>query len=281
MSHPMAQQLEGKAALVTGAGRGIGRGIALVLGGRGAAIAICDVNESDAESVADEINSAGGKAFSGYADVTSRASIAEFTDRAISEFGEVDICVGNAGVIGAPGFSDRRDYTDADWDSTYGVNVRGLVNTAEAIIPHMSERGSGRIINIASHGGRSPGGVIRSDAGTVGMPYSVSKAAAIQWTYALAIKLGEFNITVNVVCPGTLWTPMWEKIALQTHRHDPAVAEKMSPREFFDRQIARTVPLGRSQTPTDIGHAVAFFASDDASEITGQALNVNGGTKMN
>ena len=280
MSHPMATQLEGKAAIVTGSGRGIGRGIALVLGSRGAAIGVCDVNESDAEAVADEINSAGGRALSGYADVTSKESIGEFTDRAISEFGAIDISVGNAGVIGAPGFADRRDYTDADWDATYGINVRGLVNTAEAIIPHMSERRSGRIINISSHGGRSPGGFGRPGSGTVGMPYSVSKAAAIQWTHALAIKLGELNITVNVVCPGTLWTPMWQTIAFQAHRHQPDAAN-ISPREYFDRQIARTVPLGRSQTPTDIGHAVAFFASEDASEITGQALNVNGGTRMN
>ena len=120
MSHPMATQLEGKAAIVTGSGRGIGRGIALVLGSRGAAIGVCDVNESDAEAVADEINSAGGRALSGYADVTSKESIGEFTDRAISEFGAIDISVGNAGVIGAPGFADRRDYTDADW----GRNVR-------------------------------------------------------------------------------------------------------------------------------------------------------------
>ena len=226
MSDPMAQQLEGKAAIVTGAGRGIGRGIALVLGSRGAAIGVCDINESDAESVADEINSAGGRAFSGYADVTSKESIGDFADRAISEFGAIDICVGNAGVIGAPGFADRRDYTDADWDLTYGVNVHGLVFTAEAIIPHMSERRSGRIINISSHGGRSPaGGSGRPGAGTVGMPYSVSKAAAIQWTHALAIKLGKFNITVNVVCPGTLWTPMWQKIAVQANRHQPDAAK--------------------------------------------------------
>lgn len=280
MSDPMVKQLEGRAVIVTGAGRGIGRGIALVMGSRGASIGVCDVNESDAEAVAEQINSAGGRAISGYADVTSKESITEFTERAISDFGAVDISVGNAGVIGAPGFADRRDYTDADWDQTYGINVIGLVNTAEAVIPHMTERRSGRIINISSHGGRSPAGLGRPGSGTVGAPYSVSKAAAIQWTHALAIKLGQFNITVNVVCPGTLWTPMWQKIAVQAHRHQPDAAE-LSPREYFDRQIARTVPLGRSQTPTDIGHAVAFFASDDASEITGQALNVNGGTRMN
>ncbi len=279
MLDPMSRQLEGRAAIVTGAGRGIGRGIALVLGNRGASVAVCDLDEQNAKAVAEEINAAQGKAISGLADVTSKKSIEEFTARAISEFNAIDICVANAGVIGAAGYTERRDYTDADWDITYGVNVRGLVNTAEAIIPHMAERRYGRIINISSHGGRAPAGV-STGRGTVGMPYSVSKAAAIQWTHALAIKLGKFDINVNVVCPGKLWTPMWETISMQIHLQDPDMAD-LTPREVFDLQIEKDVPLGRPQTPEDIGRAVAFLASDDASEITGQALNVNGGTRMN
>ncbi len=281
VSNPMARQLEGKAAIVTGAGRGIGRGIALVFASRGAAVAVCDINETEARYVAAEIRSKGGRATSGYADVTSRQSISAFADRAVSEFGAIDICVANAGVIGAPGFIERSQYNDEDWELTYAVNLRGLVNTAEAIIPHMTARKYGRIINISSHGGRAPAGVrVPGRSATTSMPYGVSKAAAIQWTHALAMKVGRDNINVNVVCPGRLWTPMWDAIASQMRENNPNLAG-LSAREIFDRQFDLDVPLGRPQTPEDIGQAVAFLASDDASEITGQALNVNGGTRMN
>ena len=108
----------------------------------------------------------------------------------------------------------------------------------------------------------------------------VSKAAAIQWTHWLAMSLGQFNINVNAVCPGRLWTPMWQAIAQNHKELNPDLAD-MDPREIFEMQIKGTMPLGREQTPEDIGKAVAFLASDDASEITGQALNVNGGAIMN
>jgi NAD(P)-dependent dehydrogenase (short-subunit alcohol dehydrogenase family) len=144
----------------------------------------------------------------------------------------------------------------------------------------MKERRHGKIVNIASHGGRAPRGVKDPGRGTIQMPYSVSKAAAIQWTHQLAIELGPFNINVNAVCPGRLWTPMWEAIALNHKAQNPEF-EDLSAREIFDANIKANMPLGRSQTPEDIGRAVAFFASEDASEITGQALNVNGGAIMN
>jgi NAD(P)-dependent dehydrogenase (short-subunit alcohol dehydrogenase family) len=116
--------------------------------------------------------------------------------------------------------------------------------------------------------------------GNVQAPYSVSKAAVIQWTHLLAIELAPNNITVNAVCPGTLWTPMWEAIAENRKTADPELAE-FSGREVFEQSIRDRMPMGREQTPRDIGKAVAFLASDDASEITGQALNVNGGAVMN
>jgi NAD(P)-dependent dehydrogenase (short-subunit alcohol dehydrogenase family) len=275
--HPLSAQLAGKAALVTGAGRGIGRGIALVLAERGAAVCVSDLDAKACDAVAAEIVQAGGKAVAAAADVTDTPSLKHAAETAIKRLGKIDILVGNAGVIGARGFESRARYNEDDWDLTFNVNVKGLVHAADAVIPHMKERRSGRIVNISSQGGRAPRGV-RLVASTI-TPYLVSKAAAIQFTHALAIELASYNITVNAVCPGLLWTPMFEKIAQQNIALDPALKGK-SPAEAFDISVKARVPLGRPQTPEDVGRAVAFLASDDASEITGQALNVNGGAVM-
>ncbi len=275
----MKDQLAGKVAIVTGAGRGIGRGIALVLASRGATVSVSDIDEQAAASVASEISDLGASSSSARVDVTDTGSIAAWVSQAIAEHGAIDICVPNAGVIGAAGFTERKDYSADDWSLTWGINVQGMVNTADAIAPHMKERRSGKIVNIASHGGRAPRGVAEPGRGTVQIPYGVSKAAAIQYTHHLAIELGQFNINVNAVCPGRLWTPMWESIA-KNHAALSTDAKGLTPREIFDLNIKASMPLGREQTPEDIGKAVAFLASDDASEITGQALNVNGGAIM-
>ncbi len=276
----MSDQLQGMTSVVTGAGRGIGRGIALVLASRGAAVSVSDIDASAAQELATEIEQSGGRAMAGQVDVTSQDSLNEWIQASIEELGKVDICVPNAGVIGAAGFTERKDYNSDDWRMTWDINVRGMINTADAVMPHMKERKFGKIVNIASHGGRAPRGVPDPGRGSVQMPYSVSKAAAIQWTHLLAIELGRYNINVNAVCPGRLWTPMWEAIALNHKALNPDVAD-LSAREIFDRNIRATMPLGRPQTPEDIGKAVAFLASEDASQITGQALNVNGGAIMN
>ncbi len=276
----MADQLQGRVAAITGAGRGIGRGIALVLASRGATISVSDIDGDAAASAASEIESTGGRAISGVVDVTDVDSIGRWVESTVSELGQIDICVPNAGVIGAANFNERKDYNADDWRLTWGINVQGMVNTTDVVAPHMKERRFGKIVNIASHGGRAPRGVAEPGRGTVQIPYGVSKAAAIQFTHHLAIELGQYNINVNAVCPGRLWTPMWEAIALNHKALNPEVAD-LSAREIFDRNIKATMPLGREQTPEDIGKAVAFLASDDASEITGQALNVNGGAILN
>ena len=280
MAPSTSQQLDGRSALVTGGGRGIGRGISMVLASRGAEVCVSDLDVASAEEVAAEINEGGGNAFAAGGNVTDIDSISEVAQTAIDTFGKLDICVPNAGVIGGPGFSSRRDYIDEDWDMTWQVNVRGVVNTADAVADHMKERRYGKIVIIASHGGRQPRGVPDAGRGSAQGPYMVSKAAAIQWTHWLAMSLGQFNVNVNAVCPGRLWTPMWQAIAVNHKELNPDLAD-MTPREIFEMQIKGTMPLGREQTPEDIGKAVAFLASDDASEITGQALNVNGGAIMN
>jgi len=279
MANAMAGQLHDRVAVITGAGRGIGVGIANVLVGRGAAVAVCDLDGAAAQETADAINGNCGKAIAGAVDVTDPGSLEHFAGRTISELGGIDICVPNAGVIGGPGFAERVDFTRQDWDMTFSVNVMGLTNTTEAVKEHMKDREQGKIVIIASHGGRKPRGIGDKGRGTAQQPYLVSKAAAIQFTHLLAIELGPFNINVNAVCPGRLWTPMWEAIAINHKELNPDYAE-MTPHEIFLDQVKATMPLGRPQTPEDIGKTVAFLASDESSEITGQAINVNGGAAM-
>ena len=159
MASAMAGQLQDKVALITGAGRGIGVGIANVLVERGAVVALCDLNGAAAEETADAINADGGKAIGGAVDVTDPDSLDHFAGRTISELGGIDICVANAGVIGGRGFSERVDFTKEDWDMTFAVNVQGMTNTTDAVKEHMKDREQGKIVIIASHGGRKPRGV--------------------------------------------------------------------------------------------------------------------------
>ena len=265
-------QLEGKVALVTGGARGLGEGIALVLAARGANVAVCDINLEGARQSASAIAVLGRQAEAYSADVTSQAELRHTVDAVLANFGRIDILVNAAGVIGAAGFEDTTGSREEDWDLTFDVNVKGTALASNAVIPHMQERRFGKIVNIASHAGRG--------GGSGGGAYSASKAAVIHLTQSYALDLAPYNINVNVVCPGTIWTPMWERIAVRAKRNNPE-QQHLTPREIFDAAIAERCPLGREQTPEDIGKAVAFFASDDAINITGQSLNVNGGTRMN
>ncbi|MBT4072743.1 MAG: SDR family oxidoreductase [Chloroflexi bacterium] len=278
MSETSAEQLKGKVAFVTGGARGIGLGIATVLAERGATVAICDLAQSACDAAVSDLGTEGYTVLGTAADVTDRDSLEGAVSNVITALGQIDILVANAGVWASEGYQDRPEYNDADWDLTHSVNVRGVVHSAEAVIPHMKERGSGKIVNIASHGGRKPRGT--ATGRTLGLPYSVSKAGVIQWTHGLAIELAPFNINVNAVCPGELWTNMIEGIYANRQNLTDG-GSGGSVREEYDESMQNTVPLGRGQTPRDIGNAVAFLSSDDASEITGQALNVNGGARMN
>ena len=264
-------QLEGMVALVTGGARGLGEGIALVLAQRGADVALCDIDLDGARETAGAIQDGGRKSEAYKVDVTSQKELKDTVGAVLSDFGRVDILVNAAGVIGAPGFEDTTGSREEDWDLTFDVNVKGTVLASDAVIPHLKERRSGKIVNIASHGGRRGGGG--------GGAYGASKAAVIHLTQSYAMDLAPYNVNVNVVCPGTIWTPMWERIAVRARRNNPEQAH-LTPREIFDAAIQERCPLGREQTPEDIGKAVAFFASDDALNITGQSLNVNGGTRM-
>ena len=264
--------LNGKVAVVTGAGRGIGRAIAEKMAEHGARIIVADVAIDNAVHVSEDLNADGHEAEPIAVDVTRQSSVDRMTRGAVARFGRLDILVNNAGIIGARGWETRGRPNDRDWDTIYAVNVKGVANATNAVSRHMRRQNYGKIVNIASVAGRqgSPGNP----------PYNVSKAGVISLTQATALALAPFNVNVNTICPGTLWTPMWERLAERTRRNDPSKSH-LTTRQIFDESIQQRCPLKREQTPEDIGKSVAFFASDDAINITGQSLNVNGGIRMN
>ena len=266
----MLGDLKGKVAIVTGGASGIGRGICLVLAQQGAVVAPADLNIKGAEAVASEITGRGGKAAGFQIDVTKRESVDAVVAKVVRQWGQVDIVVNDAGVIGGAKWWERDDTSDDDWQHTFDVNVRGVVLATEAAAEHMKKRRYGKVVNIAS--------IAALRGGPEYPHYNASKAAVVSYTKSAAIKLAPFNINVNAICPGLLWTPMWEKISYRRTRHGlDASLRGLTERQVFDQIVETTVPLKREQTPEDIGKLTAFLVSDDAANITGQAMIVDGG----
>ena len=262
-----------KVAVVTGGGQGLGRGIALALAGNGADVIVADIDLEAARRVADEVSGMGRSSTATLADVTNQASVERMVQDTVDRFGRIDILVNNAGIMAAPGWEERDHTNEDDWDMIYEVNVKGIVRVTEAAAPHMKERRYGKIINISSGGGRQ---------GSAKLPaYGVSKAGVINLTQAFALNLAPYNINVNAICPGFVWTPMNER--LMTHRGSIFSGdnpEGLSPREVYEHHVEEITPLKRGQTPEDISNLAAFLASDYSRNITGQSINVNGGTRM-
>jgi NAD(P)-dependent dehydrogenase (short-subunit alcohol dehydrogenase family) len=161
--------------------------------------------------------------------------------------------------------------SEEDWDRTYAVNLKSVFLTCKAIAPYFIEKKAGRIINIASIAGPL--------AALTMPPYSVAKGGVITFTRVIAKELAPHGITVNAICPGVLWTAFWEGLAKYIADTNPAF-KGMTPRQVFDKRVADIIPLRREQTPEDIGWAAVFLASEHARNITGQALNVDGGSVM-
>jgi meso-butanediol dehydrogenase/(S,S)-butanediol dehydrogenase/diacetyl reductase len=263
----MMNQLAGKTAIVTGGGRGIGQGIIFALADAGADVVIADINVENAEKTAAEVESRGKRALAVKLDVTDEHSVNTGVEETIARFGQINILVNNAGVVPEHvGPETQRQ----DFDLCFEVNLRGIWTMTMAVLPHLKKHNAGKIVNIASIAGRRGG---RGMA-----PYSASKAGAISLTQSLAAELGPDGINVNAICPGLLWTPMWEKLeGMFRHSKDPSIVGQ---RASFDAFIEKNCPLRREQTPEDIGNATVFLVSDAARNITGQALNVDGGIEM-
>lgn len=246
-------ELKGKTAIVTGSGRGIGEGIALVLSREGANVVVNSRKVSDCEAVARKIEALGGKAISVGGDVSKKEDVAALVAETIKQFGAVDILVNNAGIEATPALA--MDIPEEQWDRVLGVNLKGVFLCCQAVIPQMMKQNKGRIINISS-----TAGLRMSFFG--GVEYTVSKHGLNGLCQHLAWELADSNITVNAVCPGGVQTPLMETSTTS---------------EYREMTIKRLVPLGRFTKMEEIGEAVSFLASDRAAMITGQMLAVDGG----
>ena len=253
--------LSGRVALVTGAGQGIGRGIALRLAAAGADVAVNDLAPDAAAAVAAEVRAFGRRGLALPADVSDVAQIEAMVARAAAELGSLNVLVNNAGLIRAGALGQ---VTEADWDVTMAVNARGVFFCMQAAARVMVAQRRGTIISLASIAGRG--------APTLSPPYAASKAVVISLTQQLSRTLAPHGVTVNAVCPGIVNTAFnW--------RLDEEVGVRqrgLAPGEFL-AQRAATIPLGRLAEPDDIARVVAFLASPAAGYITGQSITVDGG----
>jgi len=265
-------KLEGKVAIVTGGGQGLGEGIVRCLAEEGAEVVVVDINEDAAKKIAAEIEAPGRRSLAIGADVTDETDVAAFVQKTIDTFGKIDILVNNVGGSGetrwdrtSPSFADQKW---DEWEESFALNLKTQVLACRAVAPYFIEQKSGKVVNISSIGGKTPNPQI--------MCYGAFKAAVIHFTKSLARELARHNINVNCVCPGVIYTPLQAKSVAELARFMPQ-AEGLTTREAFLKFRVAGVPLQREQTEEDIGRAVAFLASDDARNITGQSLNVDGG----
>lgn len=261
--------LEDRTAIVTGGGRGIGRGIALCLAEDGADVAIVDLIERNARSVAAEVEAKGRRALAFALDVSQAAPVQAMFAEVIARWGKLDILVNNAGVVGATGWQQHPNPRDEDWEAVYKVNLRSRVVCSEAVMEHMKSRRSGKIINIASIGGLHGNPSI--------VHYCATKAADIHYTRSLAMQLAPFGVNVNAICPGLLFTDMYLGLTELGRARNPEAPPPGTPAERFEAAVKRVMPLRRGQEPVDVGWMAAFLASDMARQITAQAINVDGG----
>ncbi len=260
--------LDGQVAMVTGAGSGLGRAIALRLSQEGAAIAAVDLNGDAAEKVVVEMKDKKASGISIQMDVSVEKDVERTVKQTLDNFGKIDILVNNAGA-GSVGLIVN--HSEEDWEKTMRVNLKGTFLCSRTVAKEMIPRKRGRIINISSISGKSGEELLGA--------YCASKFGVIGLTQVLAKELGRYQITVNAVCPGYIWTPMWENLGQWLKDNIPTLSQ-LSPREVFERRVKSVTPLRRPQEPEDIANLVAFLASEEARYITGQAINVDGGALM-
>jgi len=277
MPTPVPSRHTGKVAIVTGAGQGIGRGVAKRFAQEGAHVVIAEYNAANAESAAQEVSALGPEALAYPIDIGDPAAIEKMVQDVVARFGHIDALVNNAGVLETLSLFDL---TPERWDWLQRVNQRGLFFCLQAVAKQMvaqvpeaikqagrADRSYGKIVNFSSVAGRS------------GRPfaahYSAAKWAVISITQSAAAYLAPYNINVNAVCPGVVQTPMWDDIdRTQAARFGLQAGD-------WIKKTVESVPLKRAATAEDLAAAVSFLCSDEADIITGQALNVDGGMEMN
>ncbi len=257
-------ELDGQVAIVTGAGRGIGRAIARRLAHEGASVAVSDLDVENAAGVADEITAAGGKAISLRTDVSRKADAVRVVEDTVAHFGRLDILVNNAGIGAIVSLLDTDEST---WDALMNVNAKGTLLCSQAAARQMIAQGDGgRIINNASGAGKmAPGKDIPLGA------YAASKHAVVAITKQMGLELSSHGILVNCVCAGIVDTPMWDLI-------DREIAKLQGvPVGSVKAGAVASIPVGRIEQPEDVANMFAFLASEDANYLTAQTYNICGG----
>jgi NAD(P)-dependent dehydrogenase (short-subunit alcohol dehydrogenase family) len=248
-------RLDGKVAVITGAASGIGRGTALCFAKEGAAVVAADLNSQGGEAVIGEIASAGGRAVFQHTDVSSEPAIKSAVERAVREYGRLDIMFNNAGLVGAVGPIEA--VSADDWDRTIAVLLRSVFLGIKYAVEPMRKAGGGSIISTSSVASFLPS--------PYGAAYAASKGAVISLTRAAALQLGRDRIRVNCICPGVISTPIW---GAMPGMEDPAVLEQA---------LGHAQAIPRVGKPEDIANMVLFLAGDESQWMTGQAIIVDGG----
>ncbi len=268
--------LSGKVAVVTGGARGIGRGLVMALARQGVDVAVADLytpsigmagyasaGEQEVVKTVEECLQLGVKAIGVPVDVTDWARVEAMVETVTQQLGPIDILCNNAGIVDTGLVVET---TEDQWDAVMDVNVKGVFLCSKAIAPGMIERRQGRIINTASIAGKRGGPRMSA--------YCASKFAVVGFTQSLAQEMAPYNVTANAVCPGILGTAMWHDVLIPQRVED--IGD--DPDAAFDQYASGLIPLGRPQTPDDIGQAVVYLAQAD--NVTGVALNVAGGMMM-
>jgi NAD(P)-dependent dehydrogenase (short-subunit alcohol dehydrogenase family) len=257
-------ELEGQVAIVTGAGRGIGRATALELARLGADIAVAEVDAgAGADKTAALVQDAGRRAVVIPTDVTKRDDLAAMVERTLAAFGRIDVLVNNAGIYRA---APALEVTEEHWDAIMTINAKAVFFASQAVLPTMIAAKQGSIVNLASMAGKV--------GSRTNLPYNASKAAVISITKSLALAHAADGVRVNCVCPGFVETDMWTMVA-----REQGTILGLSPEEFTRKRL-ETVPLGRMERPEDVAQVIGFLASPRAAYMTGQALSVDGGLVM-
>ncbi|HEU4759642.1 MAG TPA: SDR family NAD(P)-dependent oxidoreductase [Dehalococcoidia bacterium] len=258
--------LKDRVALITGAGRGIGQGIALRFAREGAKLALVDIQQSHLDETARLLRKRKGVEFECYqGDVSVTADVERFFGQAVERFGRLDVCVNNAGIGNPP--APLHEMSDEGFDRTIAVNLRGVWLCMRAAARQMIKQGGGgRIISVSSQAGKTGYAMLG--------PYCAAKAGVILLTQTMAKELGAQGITVNAVCPGTIDTP------LLRGGLEPVLEQTGMSLEEWALKYAPAIPLHRIGYPADVAKLATFLASDEGDYMTGQAINITGGQEM-
>ena len=256
-------ELKNRVALITGAARGIGRAIALRFVREGAAVAITDIRGETLKEVAEEIKGKGGQAVFQETDVTISEQVNDLVSLVEEKLGEIDILVNNAAVSKILPFLQT---TEEIWDKTLRVNLKGTFLCCRAVIPGMIKKGRGKIINMSSQSGKR--------GSTWHAAYCASKFAVIGLSQSLALEFAPHKINVNALCPGVVDTPLWEEAAADY------AGKRGIKKSQWREDLIRGIPLGRLGSTEDVADLAVFLASHRSDYITGQAINLSGGSVL-